>query len=166
MLFRNAPGNATALMGASRRGHSRIVELLLQVTWVQTDLFLTAWAFLQHSECDGHTAIHQARTHRISIKIHNQASKSRSMEDILSVKNSSSHFVKSRSTESVVSDDSMLDENQSLSRPLIPPPPSNCYLNIIVKLKLFVFSDNKVSTSILKKLHFLAVKKNNKKRMT
>ena len=29
--FRNGPGGATALMGASRRGHSRIVELLLQV---------------------------------------------------------------------------------------------------------------------------------------
>ena len=31
--FRNGPGGATALMGASRRGHSRIVELLLQVEW-------------------------------------------------------------------------------------------------------------------------------------
>ena len=30
---RNGPGGATALMGASRRGHSRIVELLLQVEW-------------------------------------------------------------------------------------------------------------------------------------
>ena len=30
-IFRNGPGGATALMGASRRGHSRIVELLLQV---------------------------------------------------------------------------------------------------------------------------------------
>ena len=127
---------------------------------------------MQHPECDpsladqdGHTALHQARTHSISIKIQNQASKSRSLEDILP-KNSSTHFVKSWSTESVVSDDSMQDENQSLSRPLIPPPQRNCYMNIIVKLKLFVFSDKKVSTSILKKLHFLAVKKNNKKQMT
>ena len=74
--------------------------------------------------------------------------------------------MKSRSTESVVSDDSMQDENQSLSWPLIPPPQRNCYMNVILKLKLFVFSDKKVSTSILKKLHFLAVKKNNKKQMT
>lgn len=29
--FRNAPRGATPLMAASRRGHSRIVELLLQV---------------------------------------------------------------------------------------------------------------------------------------
>ena len=42
--LRNGPGGATALMGASRRGHSRIVELLLQVDSfsiliVNTDVF-------------------------------------------------------------------------------------------------------------------------------
>jgi len=133
--MKNAPGGATALMGASRRGHSRIVELLLQ-----------------HPECDpsiadldGHTAVHHARTHSISIKINNQASKSRSLGDIFHVQNSESHFVKSWSAESIVSDDPVLDENQLMNRPLIPPPPYE-----------------KVSTSILKKLHFLAVKKTNK----
>ena len=36
--MKNSPGGATALMGASRRGHSRIVELLLQHPGCNPDL--------------------------------------------------------------------------------------------------------------------------------
>ena len=36
--IKNSPGGATALMGASRRGHSRIVELLLQHPGCNPDL--------------------------------------------------------------------------------------------------------------------------------
>ena len=51
LFTRNGPGGATALMGASRRGHSRIVELLLQHPRCEADT----------SDKDGNTAVHHAR---------------------------------------------------------------------------------------------------------
>ena len=36
---RNAPRGATALMAASRRGHSRVVELLLQVEGITLGIY-------------------------------------------------------------------------------------------------------------------------------
>ena len=72
-LVRNAPGLATPLMIASRRGHSRVVELLLQ-----------------HPDCDpniedkdGDTAAKHARTNSVRCRLHSFSYKSRSVDNVM-----------------------------------------------------------------------------------
>ena len=71
--FRNAPGGATALMGASRRGHSRVVELLLQHPDTDTDIL----------DRDGQTALQHARTNSVKWRLHNYSYRSRSVDNVM-----------------------------------------------------------------------------------
>lgn len=68
---RNSPGGATALMGAARRGHSRIVELLLRAPGCEAGL----------RDRDGNTALAQARTESVRWRL--TQGRSRSEENIL-----------------------------------------------------------------------------------
>ena len=72
-MFRNAPGNATPLMIASRRGHSRIVELLLQHPDTDTDM----------QDRDGQTALSHARTNSVKWRLHNYTYRSRSVDNVM-----------------------------------------------------------------------------------
>ena len=70
---RNAPGGATALMGASRRGHSRVVELLLQHPDTDPDIL----------DRDGQTALQHARTNSVKWRLHNYSYRSRSVDNVM-----------------------------------------------------------------------------------
>lgn len=70
---RNAPGGATALMGASRHGHSRVVELLLQHTDTDPEVV----------DRDGHSALHHARTNSVKWRLHNYSRRSRSVDNVM-----------------------------------------------------------------------------------
>ena len=59
-------------MGASRRGHSRIVELLLRHPDCNPEL----------QDRDGNTALHHARTDSVRWRLHNHTSRSRSVDTV------------------------------------------------------------------------------------
>ena len=74
MIFsRNAPGGATPLMIASRRGHSRVVELLLQHPDCDAELV----------DRDGQSAIRHARTDSVKLRIHSLKVKARSVDNVM-----------------------------------------------------------------------------------
>lgn len=74
--IKNSPGGATALMGASRRGHSRIVELLLHHPGCNPDLL----------DRDGQTALQHARTNSVKWRLHNYTYRSRSVDNVMGAK--------------------------------------------------------------------------------
>ena len=72
-ILRNAPGGATPLMIASRRGHSRVVELLLQHPDCDAELV----------DKDGQSAIRHARTDSVKLRIHSLKVKARSVDNVM-----------------------------------------------------------------------------------
>ena len=60
-------------MGASRRGHSRVVELLLQHPDTDTDIL----------DRDGQTALQHARTNSVKWRLHNYSYRSRSVDNVM-----------------------------------------------------------------------------------
>ena len=94
--MKNSPGGATALMGASRRGHSRIVELLLQHPGCNPDLLdrdgqvsqsVSQVQDLRHVSVF-QTALQHARTNSVKWRLHNYTYRSRSVDNVMGAKRS------------------------------------------------------------------------------
>ena len=77
-------------MGASRHGHSRVVELLLQHTDTDPEV-VDRWAgHVTRDSCDtrdpcrdGHSALHHARTNSVKWRLHNFSRRSRSVDNVM-----------------------------------------------------------------------------------